>query len=160
MKITKQHDQRDCGAACLSMIASHYGLKHPISKYREFTKTDQNGANLYGLCDAAQKLGFDAEALSGNIEELLDGIQKGEIRFPFIAHIINEDYMQHFVVVLNIKSNKFIIADPAKGKVKYTIEQFAALWNGYIVTFEKTDAFQKGNYKKGGFKKFFAFLRE
>ncbi len=159
MIITKQHDQRDCGAACLSMIASHYGLKYPISKYRELTKTDQNGANLYGLCDAAQKIGFKAEALSGNIHDLLEGINKGKIKFPFIAHIINEDYMQHFVVVLNIKNNKVIIADPAKGKVKYTIEQFAELWNGYIVTFEKTGAFQKGNYTKGSFKKFFSLLR-
>ncbi len=155
----KQHDERDCGAACLSMIASHYGLKYPISKYRELTKTDQNGANLYGLCDAAQKIGFHAEALSGNMDELLDGVKKGEIKFPFIAHIINEDYMQHFVVVLNIKNNKFIIADPAKGKVKYTIEQFAELWNSYIVTFEKTDNFQKGNYTKGSFKKFFSLLK-
>lgn len=159
MKIVKQHDERDCGAACLSMIAAYYGLKHPISKYRELTKTDQNGANLYGLCDAAKKLGFHAEALSGNIEELLDGIQKGEIKFPFIAHIINEDYMQHFVVVLNIKNNKFIIADPAKGKVNYTLEQFAELWNGYIVTFEKTSNFRKGNYTKGSFRKFFSLLK-
>lgn len=159
MIIVKQHDERDCGAACLSMIASHYGVKYPISKYRELTKTDQNGANLYGLCDAAQKIGFQAEALSGNIDELLEGIKKGEINFPFIAHIINEDYMQHFVVVLNIKSNKFIIADPAKGKVQYAIEQFAELWNGYIVTFEKTDNFQKGNYKRGSFKKFFSLLK-
>lgn len=159
MKIIKQHDERDCGAACLSMIASHYGLKYPISKYRELTKTDQNGANLYGLCDAAQKIGFKAEALSGNIEELLESINKGEIKFPFIAHIITEDYMQHFVVVLNIKNNKFIIADPAKNKIKYTVEQFAELWNGYIVTFEKTECFKKGNYNKGGFKKFFALLK-
>jgi len=157
--ITKQHDERDCGAACLSMIASHYGLKHPISKYRELTKTDQNGANLYGLCDAAQKINLTAEALSGSPEELLDGIQNGEIKFPFIAHIITEDNMQHFVVVLNIKNNKFIIADPAKGKVKYTIEQFANLWNGYIVTFEKNVDFQKGNFTKGSFKKFFSLLK-
>ena len=159
MMIVKQHDECDCGAACLSMIAVHYGLKYPISKYRELTKTDQNGANLYGLCDAAQKIGFQADALSGNMEELLEGVKKGEINFPFIAHIINEDYMQHFVVVLNIKNNKFIIADPAKGKVKYTIEQFAELWNGYIVTFEKTKFFKKGNYQKGSFKKFFSLLK-
>lgn len=159
MKNIKQHDERDCGAACLSMIASHYGLKYPISKYRELTKTDQNGVNLYGLCDAAQKIGLRAGALSGNVKELLDGIAKNEIAFPFIAHIINEDYMQHFVVVLNIKNNKVIIADPAKGKVKYAIEQFAELWNGYIVTFEKTDSFQRGNYQKGGFKKFFSLLK-
>lgn len=159
MKTIQQHDERDCGAACLSMIAAHYGLKHPISKYRELTKTDQNGANLYGLCDAAQKIGLKAEALFGNTNELLDGIKKGEIKFPFIAHIITEDGFQHFVVVFNIKNGKLIIGDPAKSKVKYTIEQFAEFWNGYIVTFEKTEHFKKGNYKKGSFSKFFSLLK-
>lgn len=159
MRLIKQHDERDCGAACLSMIASHYGLKHPISKYRELTKTDRNGANLYGLCDAAQKIGFCAEALSGNMDDLLDGVSRGEIKTPFIAHIINEDYMQHFVVVSKIKNGKFFVADPAKGKVKYTAEQFAELWNGYIVTFEKSEGFQKGNFVKGSFKKFFSLLK-
>ena len=159
MKLVKQHDERDCGAACLSMISSYYGLKYPISKYRALTKTDQNGANLYGLCNGAQKIGLKADALSGDMCELLDAIDKGDVKFPFIAHIINEDYMQHFVVVLNIKNNKVIAADPANGKVKYAIEQFAELWNGYIVTFETTDEFQKGNYQKGGFRKFFSLLK-
>lgn len=159
MKKIQQHDQRDCGAACLSMIAAHYGLKHPISKYRELTKTDQNGANLYGLCDAAQKIGLNADALSGSPEELLKGIDRGEITFPFIAHIINEDGMQHFVVVFHIKNGKLVIGDPAKGKVRCTLADFTALWTGYIVTFEKTDAFQKGNHTKGGFRKFFSLLR-
>lgn len=159
MKHILQHDERDCGAACLAMIASHYGLKYPISKFRELTKTDQNGSNLYGLCDAAQKIGLSAEALSGNTKELFGGINNGEIVFPFIAHIINEDYMQHFVVVLKIKNNKISILDPAKGKVKYTLEQFEQLWDGYIVRFEKTEDFQKGNHKKGSFKKFFSLLK-
>lgn len=159
MKFIKQHDERDCGAACLSMIAAHYGLKHPISKYRELTKTDQNGANLFGLCDAAQKIGFAAEALSGNMDELLNSIEKGEIKFPFIAHIINEDGMQHFVVVFHIRGGSLIVGDPAKGKVKYRFDTFAAAWTGYIVTFDKSEAFKKGNYTKGGFRKFFSLLR-
>ena len=111
MKTFIQHDLRDCGAACLSMIAAHYGLNHPISKYRELTKTDQNGANLYGLCDAAERIGLKAEALSGTLEELLSGIQKSEIIFPFIAHIINEEGMQHFVVVFNKKNGKLVVED-------------------------------------------------
>ncbi len=159
MKITKQHDERDCGATCLSMIASHYGLKYPISKYRELTKTDKNGVNLYGLCDAAEKIGFKAEALSGSTEELFNDIQNREIKFPFIAHIITEDNMQHFVVVFNLKNNKFIVGDPAKGKVKYTVEQFEELWNGYIIKFEKTESFKKGNYQNGSFCKFFSLLK-
>lgn len=159
MKFIKQHEQRDCGATCLSMIASYYGLQYPISKYRELTKTDQNGTNLYGLCDAARKLGLEAEALSGNLSELLDGVRQGNITFPFVAHITNEDKMQHFLVVLNIKNGRVSVADPAKGKVKYTVEQFAELWNGYIVTFEKTDDFQSGNHQRGGFKRFFSLLK-
>lgn len=159
MRIIKQHDQRDCGAACLSMIATHYGLRHPISKYRELTKTDQNGTNLYGLVDGAQKVGFYAEALSGTPEELTEGVASGEIRLPFIAHIINEDNMQHFVVVFQIKNGEFIVGDPAKGKRRYPAAIFYAMWSGYIVTFEKTEAFQRGNYSKGGFRKFFSLLK-
>lgn len=159
IKITKQHDQRDCGAACLSMIAAHYGLKYPIFKYRELTKTDQNGTNLYGLVDAAQKIGLNADALSGSPEDLQKGVDQGGIRFPFIAHIINEDGMQHFVVVFNINRGKLIVGDPAKGKVKYSFDAFCSVWTGYIVTFEKTEEFQKGNYIKGSFRKFFSLLK-
>lgn len=159
MKIIKQHDERDCGATCISMVAAHYGLKQPISKYRELTKTDRNGTNLYGLVDAAQKIGFNASALSGNINELLEGINNGEIKYPFIAHIINEDAMLHFVVVYGFKNGKFLIADPGKGKVKYPVEFFEQIWNGYIVTFEKTENFKSGNFSKGGFKKFFSLLK-
>ncbi len=159
MKIIKQHDERDCGAACLSMIAMHYGLKYPISKYREITKTDKNGVNLYGMVNGAEKIGLKAEALSGSPDELSEGIQSGEIKLPFIAHTVNEDGMQHFIVVYKLKNNKFVCADPGKGKVKYTYDEFFSLWGGYIVTFEKTEKFAKGNYTKGGFKKFFSLLK-
>ena len=159
IKYIKQHDERDCGAACLSMIASYYGLKHPISKYRQLTKTDRNGVNLFGLVDAAQKIGLKAEASSGEIDDLFEGIHNGEITFPFVAHIITEDYMPHFVVVFKIKNNNFIVGDPAKGRIKYSLEHFATQWNGYIVTFTKTDAFCRGNYCKGGFRKFFSILK-
>ena len=158
-KIIKQHDERDCGAACLSMIANYYGLKYPISKYRDLTKTDRNGANLYGMVDAAQKIGFHAEALSGDMNELLDGINNGEINFPFVAHVVTEDAMLHFVVVFGLKNGKFTVGDPGKGKIKYTVREFGDFWNGYIVTFEVTDKFCKGNFNKGGFRKFFSLLK-
>ena len=95
MKLIIQHDERDCGAAALSMIAMHYGLKLPISRYRELTKTDKSGTNLYGLVNGAEKIGLKAEALSGTPDELREGIAKGEIGFPFIAHTVSEDAMLH-----------------------------------------------------------------
>ena len=45
----KQHDEKDCGAACLSMICEYYGLKLPLAKLRECIKVDNQGANIYGI---------------------------------------------------------------------------------------------------------------
>ena len=157
--IVKQHDQRDCGAACLSMISAYYGLKQPLSKYRELTKTDRMGTNLYGLVDGANKIGLEAQASSGTSEELLSGIASGEVNFPFVAHIVSDTAMLHYVVVFEIKNDIVILGDPAKGKVRLNIKDFINQWTGYIVTFRKTDNFKKGNTQKGSVLKFFGLLK-
>lgn len=141
------------------MIATHYGLKYSISKYRELTKTNRNGTNLYGLVDGAKKIGLNADALSGNFDELISGIHQNQIKLPFIAHIANEDGMYHYVVVYAIKQNTIFVADPDAGRIKYSLESFAEIWNGYIVTFGKNENFTAGNYTKGSFKKFFNLLQ-
>ncbi len=49
----KQHDIKDCGAACLSTISKTYDLKLQISKIREISGTDSYGTNVYGIVKAA-----------------------------------------------------------------------------------------------------------
>ena len=159
MKIILQHDQRDCGAACLAMIAAHYQLYLPISRCRELTKTDKTGTNLYGLVDGAKQIGLEADALSGSPDDLLQGIQNGEILFPFIAHTVSEDAMLHYIVVFGQKNGVFIVGDPGSGKRNLSPEDFFQRWTGYIVTFQKTEKFQEGNFTRGGFLKFFRLLK-
>ncbi|MBD9220346.1 MAG: hypothetical protein EGQ35_08570, partial [Clostridiales bacterium] len=159
MKLILQHDERDCGAACLAMIAGHYGLKLPVSKFRELTKTDSSGTNIYGIVKGAEQINLEASAECGSEEELFDGIRSGEIKFPFIAHTVSDDNMLHYVVVYGCKAGRFLIADPGKGKIKAAKEHFFERWTGYIVTFEKTAEFKTGNYTKGSFIKFFALLK-
>lgn len=159
MKIILQHDERDCGAACLAMIAAHYQLFLPISRCRELSKTDRTGTNLYGLTDGAKQIGLDADALSGSPDDLTAGIQSGEIPFPFIAHTVSEDAMLHYIVVFGQKNGAFIVGDPGRGKLVLSPDAFFERWTGYVVTFRKTDAFQTGNYTRGGFVKFFRLLQ-
>lgn len=45
----KQHDEKDCGVACLATIAQQYGLRIPISKIREMAGNDKQGTSAYGL---------------------------------------------------------------------------------------------------------------
>lgn len=159
MKTILQHDIKDCGAACLAMIAHFYGLKLPISKCRELTRTDRTGTNLYGLVDAAKKIGFDAKALSGTSEELMNGIYNGSISFPFVAHIVSDGTMLHYVVVFGLKKGKFVIGDPSKGKIDLHPDAFWERWTGYIVIFRKNESFARGNFTKSGFIKFFRLLK-
>lgn len=149
MKAILQHDERDCGPACLAMISTYYGLKMPISKYRELTKADRAGANLYGLVDGARQIGLKSEALSGTPDELMNAIYNGTIRFPFVAHVVSEGGMLHFIVIYGLKKGCFLVADPAKGKERLSSEHFFDSWTGYTVTFDKTDGFRPKNHVRG-----------
>lgn len=159
MKIIKQHDEQDCGAACLSMIATHYGLTYPLQKYREMTKTDRNGCSIYGLIDAAYQIGMTGEAYSANLDELLSSIKNREITFPIIAHIITENSFLHFIVIEDFKKDNFIIIDPASGRKRLSVQKMEALWTGYIVTFKPNENFKKGNHNKHFFIKFLSLLK-
>lgn len=160
MKAIQQHDQRDCGAACLAMIAGYYGLKLPISKCRELTKTDRSGTNIYGLVTGAEQLGFQADGMSGNAEQLMQALSSGELRFPFVSHIIRDGAMQHYVVVYGMRRGKFLVADPDGGKkLRLPLDRFWSCWTGYVVSFTPTARFRKGNERKGNFSRFFSLLR-
>lgn len=143
MKIMKQHDERDCAATCLAMISSHFGIELPFSRFTELTKTDKNGANLYGIIDAAKQLGFDADALEGSPEDLSKAIADKEILFPFIAHIVSDAGMLHFVVIADMNTDSFLIYDPGKGKHWEKKEVFFGQWSGFIATFKKGENFKK-----------------
>lgn len=153
-KIVKQHDIKDCGAACLSMICRHYKLKLPMARFRELIKVDNNGANIYGLVDGAEKLGLKATALQGNADEFIDSIQKKEFPFPFIARVIIDEILEHYVVIYKITNKYIYVADPSSGKKKYKYDEFFNIWTGHIVTFEKTANFKEANECKGTFTRF------
>lgn len=157
-KIVKQHDIKDCGAACLSMICRHYNLKLPMARYRELIKVDNNGANIYGLVDGADKLGLKGTGLQGNADEFIDSIKKKDFLFPFIARVIIDEILEHYVVVYKITSKHIYIADPGSGKKKYKYDEFFNIWTGHIVTFEKTTSFKEANECKGTFTRFFKLV--
>ena len=155
----QQHDEKDCGAACLCMISEYYGLKITITKARYLIKVDNSGANIYGLVDGAEKLGLRGTGLSGDFNELKAEIDADEIKTPFIARILNNYGYEHFVVVWKFNENVVEIGDPGlHRKISYPTETFSKMWMGQIVTFEKTEKFHTGDEKKGSFRKFFKFI--
>lgn len=139
LKLVKQHDIKDCAAACLSMICHCYDIDLSIPRFRELLKIDRNGTNLYGIVEAAKKLGFNSQALSGSPDDFLIGLKNQELHLPMIAHVVINNVLDHFVVIYKVTDKHIFIADPNEGYVKCSYNDFFNVWTGHIVTFETTE---------------------
>lgn len=128
-KCIRQNNETECGAACLATVCLFYEIQAELSQIRELACVDRYGANLLGLKNAACALGFSAEGLSGSIDDLI----AENLKFPYIAHIIKDGALEHFVVVFGQTENGFIIGDPAIGLENYTIDEFKEVWTGHIL---------------------------
>ena len=149
----KQHDITDCGAACLATIAKQYGKSLSITKIREVAGTDKQGTNVFGMVTAAEQLGFTAKGVKGNQEAFFSGFP-----LPAIAHVIVDGTLLHYVVIHKITKDKVIIADPGKGIVKTTPEEFFKQWTGVMILLVPAVTFEKGKETKSIFERFFKLL--
>ncbi len=62
----------------------------------------------------------------------------------------------HYVVIHEIKKDKIVIADPAKGIVKYTKEEFEKIWTGVLILLMPDEGFKKNDETTGIFNRFFS----
>ncbi len=143
MKLIKQFDETDCGAACLAMIATHFGSHLSITKIREAAGTDRQGTSLKGMLEAARNLNLDAKAVKGN-----EQIFSPKFPVPLIAHLQYQNGNNHFVVISKINEKRVWTYDPAIGKVSYEKEKFLKIWSGYLILVSPTPDFvvQKGGH--------------
>lgn len=119
-----QHDQMDCGPACLRMITDYYGKFYTMEYLRKISYLHRNGVSLLSLNDAAAKLGFKTSM----VFLTLNSIIKSQA-LPCILHWNRA----HFVVLYKVKvlKNKdviFTIADPQHGIVKVDLKTFENAW--------------------------------
>jgi len=149
----KQHDATDCGAACLATISKQYGLNISISKIREIAGTDKRGTNVYGMIEAAEKLGFSAKGVKGSKEAIFT-----EYPLPAIAHIVSRSGMFHYVVVHKVTKKKIIVADPADGIVKYDPKEFMKMWTGVMIILAPSAEFKKADERCGVVTRFFRMM--
>lgn len=154
-KITiKQHDITDCGAACLASISAHYNLQIPIARIRQYAGTDKKGTNVLGLIEAAEKLGFEAKGVRGELDSLF------KIPKPAIAHIIVKEQLHHYVVIYEVTKEYIKIMDPGDGKIhKKTHEEFTKEWTGVLVLLLPKEEFTPTNEKVSVLKRFWFLLK-
>lgn len=150
----KQHDIKDCGAACLASIGNHYKVNLPIAKIRQMANTDLRGTNVVGIIQGAEKMGFMAKGVKGNF----DAIDK--IPLPAIAHIIVQEQLHHYVVIYKVTKDSIEVMDPAYGKIeKYSYDTFKKAWTGILILFAKNDDFKNYNERISPLKRFWDLVQ-
>ncbi|WP_407499804.1 peptidase domain-containing ABC transporter [Elizabethkingia anophelis] len=150
----KQHDIKDCGAACLASVAAHYGLKMPIAKIRQICHTDTRGTNVLGMIQGLEKMGFNAKGVKGGADAL------PEIPLPAIAHIIVQGQLHHYVVIYSVKKDKITVMDPAYGKMQeYTLQEFSEIWTGVLILLEPNEYFEQKDEKTSLYKRFWNLVQ-
>ena len=149
-KCILQHNEEDCGAACLASVAKYYKRTLSLNQIREAVGTGQLGTTLLGLRRGAEALGFQARAAK-TAPEFLDRIN--EVPLPAIIHW--KGY--HWVVLYGRRGQKYAIADPAVGIRYLSKEEIIEGWTSYVVLLLEPDQsrfFKLQNEQIGGFGRF------
>ena len=116
---TPQHDSMQCGVACLQMICKSFGREYTMDSLSKLCFATAEGVSLLGINEAANTLGLHTTCARSTTMVL------GEVPLPCILHW-NQN---HFVVLYKVKKGKnFYVADPGKGLVVYTLEEFKQHW--------------------------------
>jgi ATP-binding cassette subfamily B protein len=114
-----QHDSMKCGIACLQMVCDFHGRKISEARLSQLCFATAEGVSLLGISEAATELGF--ETIAGKVP--VDKLSRSPL--PCILHW-NQN---HFVVLYKVRHNrKFYVADPGKGLIKYSREEFSKHW--------------------------------
>lgn len=149
----KQRDSMSCGVACLQMICKYYGRNIDQHNLLNLCVPTSEGVSLLSLIKTANQLGLDATSIRISIGQF------NEISLPCIIHW-NQN---HFVVLYKVKNNReFFIADPGKGLVCYSLENFKKHWissvsngeeKGIVMVIEPTEKFGKRSMVEDSYKK-------
>lgn len=152
--LIKQHDYKDCGAACLASISVHYGRLVPIARVRQIAHTDTRGTNVLGMIQGLNELGFNAKGVKGDLEAIM------QIPLPTIAHVIVNGTMHHYVVIYKVHKGKISVMDPGPGKiVTYTLEEFSKIWTGVLILLEPNEYFEQRNDKTSIYSRFWNLIQ-
>ncbi|MGZ0016473.1 peptidase domain-containing ABC transporter [Yeosuana sp. AK3] len=133
--VVLQHDQKDCGCACLKSILQFYGGDTNLEYLKEISGTSSKGTSFLGLIQASEKIGLSSEAYQASIEDIKT------VKEPFILHVEIGGFQHYLTSFKYDEKIGFTIVDPAIGLQTYTEAELLKIWkSGYILIVNKANS--------------------
>lgn len=125
-----QHDENDCGLACILTICKFLKIHVDEMTLRKNIFLGNDGLSLYGITETFHSLGVETLAVEGDDIELYALLSENEQ--PILV-MINENNESHYVVLYKGTSHHVFLWDPNIGKRVITKEDFSGIWSNYAV---------------------------
>jgi ATP-binding cassette subfamily B protein len=109
----------DCGPASIKIIAKYFGKYYSLQYLRDLCGMTREGVSFLDLTYACEKIGLRTLASEATMEEIMN-----LVALPCIIHWDES----HFIVVYKVSTKYVLVSDPAKGLLKYSIDQFKKGW--------------------------------
>lgn len=136
--VIHQTESSECGIACLAMVFGHYGKSIDLFSLRQQFNISSRGATLYSIRTIAVQMGMTARALSLDLNEL------NVLRRPCILHW----NFNHFVVLVSVKRNGFVLHDPARGRIIVSKAEASKCFTGIALELWPGSTFRRERVKK------------
>ena len=130
-----QLEAAECGAASLGMVLAYHGRFLPLDELRMLCGVSRDGSKASSLIRAGRSLGMTARGLKAEPHHLAD------LAFPLIAFV----NFNHFLVVEAVDAAHVWLNDPATGRRRESIDEFAAGFTGVVLCFESGPEFVTGD---------------
>lgn len=127
-----QLSETECGAACLAMVLGYQGKDVPLDEVREITGVSRDGASALAIVDAGRWYGLRGRGVKIEMDDL-DYLQP--------ATVLHWEF-RHFVIFERLLPDAVDIVDPAAGRRRIPLDQFARSFTGIALEFEPSETFE------------------
>lgn len=134
-----QMHMTECGAACLGSVLAYFGLWVPLTELRNRCRVSRDGSTAAGLARAAKHYGVKCTGRSVNVKHLM--------QMPLPQILFWE--WNHFLILEGFEGKWVFLNDPAMGRRKVLLEDFARGFSGIALHLKPEPEFQRGGVPPG-----------
>ena len=127
-----QTESRECGLACIAMVAGFHGHDTDLATLRAKHPSSARGATVVHLMLVAQSLQLATRAVKVELDQL------ESVTLPVVLHW----EFNHFVVLTEVTNDRFTIHDPANGVCRVSREEMSRSFTGVCLHLTPTSEFK------------------
>ena len=128
-----QAESTECGLVSLAMVANYHGHEIDVASLRRKYDSHAMGSRLSDLMRVADELHLHSRAVKLDLDELKN------LKTPCILHWD----LNHFVVLVKVNKNNFVVHDPSIGKRIVSKEKMSRSFTGVALELTPSLSFEK-----------------